>query len=253
MLIRFIDTSLVHHLRDISLLYLSTSSMANSTYISISAEPNSDTRHNTSAPGSSSSGEGTATSASNSSFVHVPHPHRKSRPSVPGTATAPNTAASSSRSPIRQTDGRASFLNPGDLDGDDVNDDESWAEHGDSWYTPVGSENVFEVNEGILDIEKLVSSGQISAGERAVSTFIRCISSVAEEIQSAQAILVYHHLSIGDHNSAILAAEVAERTQDLKEGLIHGNVGILDRIRTRCLLGQLSIPVHRDHRADYQV
>lgn len=170
-----IDTSLVHHLRDISLLYLSTRSMANSTYINISADqPSTGTRRDPSAPGSSSSGEGTATSASNSSFVHVPHPHRKPRSSVPNTGTAahpsPVTAgtASSSKSPVRQVDGRASFLNTGDLDGDDVDDDEPWAENG-TWWQAVANENVDEVKEGIQDLERILAEGNLDAGATTVS------------------------------------------------------------------------------------
>ena len=146
----------------------------NSTYISVSSDQPSGTRRDRSAPGSSSSGEGTATSASNSSFVHVPHPHRRPRSSVPNTGTnahpSPVTAgaASSSRSPIRQVDGRASFLNTGDLDGDDVDDDEPWAEHG-TWWQAVASENVDEVKEGIQDLEKVLSEGHLDTGATVVS------------------------------------------------------------------------------------
>lgn len=153
----------MHHLRDISLLYLSTRSMANSTYISISSETITAGRPETTGPGSSSSGEGTATSASNSSFVHVPHPHR-ARPRPSDTAAT----ASTSRSPVRQADGRASFLSTGDLDGDDVDDDEPWTENG-TWWTAVASENTDEVKEGIHAVEELISGGHLSPGEQAVS------------------------------------------------------------------------------------
>lgn len=163
-----LDTALLHHLRDISLLYLSSRSMASSTYINLAA--NSDAPQNTqagaSAPGSSSSNEGTTTtSASNSSFVHVSHPHRHK-----GRASEVTPTASSSRgtSVARQTDGRASFLSTGDLDGDDVHDNGPWAENG-TWWTGVASENVDEVKEGILAIEKLIKDGNLSVDEQAVS------------------------------------------------------------------------------------
>lgn len=138
--------------------------MVNSTYINVSSDQPATGRRDTSAPGSSSSGEGTATSASNSSFVHVPHPHRAKQPSVTAPASGP---ASSSKSPVRHADGRASFLNAGDLDADDVDDDGRWAEEG-TWWTAVASENVDEVKEGIAAIEKLVKNGKLNAGEQAV-------------------------------------------------------------------------------------
>jgi len=69
---------------------------------------------------------------------------------------------------VRQTEGRASFLSTGDLDGDDVHDNGPWAEHG-TWWTAVASENVDEVKEGILAIEKSIKEGGLNAGELAVS------------------------------------------------------------------------------------
>jgi hypothetical protein len=162
------DTSLLHHLRDISLLYLSSRSMASSTYINLAADPNTPqtAQANASAPGSSSSNEGTTTtSASNSSFVHVPHPHRQK-----GRTSEITPAASSSRgnSVVRQPDGRASFLSTGDLDGDDVHDNGPWSENG-TWWTAVASENVDEVKEGIQAIEKSIKEDKLSVGELAVS------------------------------------------------------------------------------------
>lgn len=142
--------------------------MANSAYISVNTDhPAASGHDNNGVAGSSSSGEGTATSASGSSFVHVPHPHRaKPRPSdQAGPTTA---AASTSKSPIRPADGRASFLTTGDLNGDDVDDNQPWAENG-TWWTAIASENVEEVKEGIHAMDKLMSDGKLSAGEQAVS------------------------------------------------------------------------------------
>jgi hypothetical protein len=59
--------------------------------------------------------------------------------------------------------------------------------------------------------------------------------------QSAKAILVYHHFSIGEHVQAIRIAEELETTQDVRTGIVHGDIGVLDRIRTRCLKGRLLI------------
>lgn len=93
---------------------------------------------------------------------------------MPNTGTAahpsPVTAgtASSSKSPVRQVDGRASFLNTGDLDGDDVDDDEPWAENG-TWWQAVANENVDEVKEGIQDLEKILAGGSLDAGATTVS------------------------------------------------------------------------------------
>jgi len=143
--------------------------MASSTYINLATNPDTpqNTRATESAPGSSSSNEGTTTtSASNSSFVHVSHPHRaKGRTSE----IAPTASSSRGTSVVRQTEGRASFLSTGDLDGDDVHDNGPWAENG-TWWTAVASENVDEVKEGILAIEKSIKEDNLNAGELAVSS-----------------------------------------------------------------------------------
>lgn len=142
--------------------------MASSTYINLATNPDTpqNPRATESAPGSSSSNEGTTTtSASNSSFVHVSHPHRaKGRTSE----IAPTASSSRGTSVVRQTEGRASFLSTGDLDGDDVHDNGPWAENG-TWWTAVASENVDEVKEGMLAIERSIKEDGLNAGELAVS------------------------------------------------------------------------------------
>lgn len=142
--------------------------MASSTYINLSpgtTAPNTSVPTTDSGAGSSSSNEGTATSASNSSFVHVPHPHRaKGRTSE----IAPTASSSRGTSAVRQTEGRASFLNTNDLDGDDVSDDATWAENG-SWWSAVSSDSTDEVKEGIVALEKSIKEDKLSPGELAVS------------------------------------------------------------------------------------
>lgn len=73
---------------------------------------------------------------------------------------------------VRQIDGRASFLSTGDLDGDDVNDNGTWAENG-PWWSAVASENLDEVKEGIQAIERSIKEDKLSAGELTVSC--RCL------------------------------------------------------------------------------
>jgi hypothetical protein len=147
--------------------------MASSTYINLATNPDTpqQARNIDSAPGSSSSNEGTTTtSASNSSFVHVSHPNRaKGRTSE----IAPTASSSRGTSVVRQTEGRASFLGTGDLDGDDVHDNGPWAENG-TWWSAVASENVDEVKEGIQAIEKAIKEGHLSEGELAVSSASPC-------------------------------------------------------------------------------
>jgi hypothetical protein len=63
-------------------------------------------------------------------------------------------------------------LSTGDLDGDDVHDNSPWAENG-TWWSAVASENVDEVKEGILAIEKSMKDEGLNSGELAVSEFIR--------------------------------------------------------------------------------
>jgi hypothetical protein len=53
------------------------------------------------------------------------------------------------------------------------------------------------------------------------------------------AILAYYHFSIGDHVRAIQAVDESEAAQDVKLGLVSGDVGVLDRIRTRCIRGEV--------------
>lgn len=170
------DTALVHHLRDISLLYLSSASHSHpssSGYITVPSTNFNATVSSTTAgppdqPGSSNSSDGAtaSTSASGSSFIHIPHPHRRKN------RVSSDLPAGSSSGTVRALAGeagaRAAFLSPADLDGDDAEDETAWAE-GNGWWSGVSVDQVDEVKEGIKAIEGLLSSGTLRPGEAVVS------------------------------------------------------------------------------------
>ena len=167
------DTALVHHLRDISLLYLSSSShtTASSGFITVpqrltSSPPQANAPLDGQRSGPSS-GDSSNTTASGSSYIHVPHPHlrQKLRGSVDGPQPG-SLVASSSGSTIRHPEdgARAAYLSAGDLDGDDSEDAEAWSTNA-GWWTGVGVEQVDEVKEGTKALEELIAGGKLHPGE----------------------------------------------------------------------------------------
>lgn len=172
------DTSLIHHLRDISLLYLSSSSShqpSSSGYITVpspsgsiptSSGPPAQTG-GTDGPASSNSSAET-TSHAGSSFIHIPHPHlhhKKSEGAALGAgAVGPGPASSFSGSTIREHGSRAAYLSPADLDGDEGDDPTDWVE-GTSWWTGVQIDQADEVKEGVKELDGLVQGGKLRPGE----------------------------------------------------------------------------------------
>lgn len=178
------DTALLHHLRDISLLYLSahsTTQTSASGYITISntsaslgqsarspaAHGAADATHSSNS--SADAGE-SSQSGSGSSFIHVPHPHLK-RSKSKTSFEAPRVSTSASRpsvggSTLRQSE-KAAYLKAADLDGDQDNGDDYWAE-GNRWWNGVGMDQVDEVREGIRDLEQGTKEGKYSGGEMQV-------------------------------------------------------------------------------------
>ncbi|WVQ93775.1 hypothetical protein IAU59_000853 [Kwoniella sp. CBS 9459] len=209
------NTALLHHLRDISLLYLSSTAHAttsSSGFINVSTP--------TSPPPTSMTGSG-----SHSSFVHIPHPHIRHRhkPSIEG---AP-ASTSGSGSTIRAAEGssfgtgsKASYLSSGDLDGDDSDDPRYWGE-GSGWWNGVGPESVDEVKEGIKAIEGLIAAGKLGA----------------PELTSARLILAYHLHALGSHEDALRIYETIDWNAESRFGVLQGDAAVLERIRGRCLQG----------------
>ena len=177
------DTALIHHIRDISLLYLSStahpsSSSGSASVIQASQSIVSSPRATTSivdGPNSrNSSTEGvshsTNASTSGSSFIHVPHPHLRHKTQASLDGTPVGAQATSSGSTIRQsTIGmRATSLSAKDLDGDDAQDETSWGEGRGRW-AGVGSEHEEEVKESARALEGLIAGGSLRPPELHVS------------------------------------------------------------------------------------
>lgn len=166
-----VDTALIHHLRDISLLYLSTTSHpstsgSGSGFISVSNQispPQSRITNTDDHPASTSSSaeNSNGSNGTTSSFIHVPHPHLRRQNSNATIGTGSQAVGSSSHG----VGVKAAYLSAGDLDGDDMS--EGWG--GERWWVGVGSEGIEEVREGIRDLEGLISGGNLTGGELAVS------------------------------------------------------------------------------------
>jgi hypothetical protein len=179
-----VDTSLVHHLRDISLLYLSAHSTAQTSasgYITVStpsASPSQPTRSPAAAQqadghhssnSSADAGE-SSQSGSGSSFIHVPHPHlrrTKSKPSLDQTRAVTTTSGPSVGGSTVRPSEKAAYLASGDLDGDNGEGDDYWAEGG-GWWQGVGLDQVDEVREGIKHLEDGLTGGTYKDGESEV-------------------------------------------------------------------------------------
>ncbi|WWC85911.1 uncharacterized protein L201_000781 [Kwoniella dendrophila CBS 6074] len=227
------NTALIHHLRDISLLYLSSTShstTSSSGYITVSAssQPQSSL---TEPPGSSNSSNdsanttGTGQSGSHSSFVHIPHPHlrhrKKASLDIPDNSSS--TIAGSGSSTIRgdtASISKASYLSAGDLDGDESDDSREWSE-GNLWWNGVGSESIDEVREGIKGLENLISSNKLST----------------TELTSAKLTLAYHFHALGSHEDALRIYQVIDWNAENRLGVVQGDAAVLERIRGRCLQG----------------
>jgi hypothetical protein len=181
------DTALVHSLRDISLMYLSAHSAAQTSasgYITVGLSassilpPNTPAQTDGNASGHSSNEAGESSqSGSGSSFIHVPHPHLrrpKSRPSVD--ATRQNTSGPSVGASTVRPSEKSAFLSSSDLDGDQSEDDEAWAE-GNGWWNGVGLDQVDEVREGIRSLHSGLEGGKLRADEVEVGLWLRWVHS----------------------------------------------------------------------------
>nr|XP_018266799.1 uncharacterized protein I303_00777 [Kwoniella dejecticola CBS 10117]OBR88957.1 hypothetical protein I303_00777 [Kwoniella dejecticola CBS 10117] len=219
------NTALIHHLRDISLLYLSSTSHAaisSSGYITV---PSSQAGLSNEAPGSSNSSNdsGNTGTGSHSSFVHIPHPHlrhrKKSSLDIPQENASTITSGSTIRGDSASTS-KASYLSSGDLDGDESDDVRGWAE-GNLWWNGISSENVDEVKEGVKSLESLISGGKLSQ----------------DELTSARFILAYHLHALGSHEDALRIYEGIDWNAENWFGAVQGDAAVLDRIRARTLQG----------------
>ncbi|WWC99319.1 hypothetical protein V866_006220 [Kwoniella sp. B9012] len=225
------NTSLIHHLRDISLLYLSSTShstTSSSGYLTVSPTQAGSSVINE-APGSSNSSNdsaGTANTGSHSSFVHIPHPHlrhrKKASLDIPDASSSSITGSGSStlRPSDVGTSSKASYLSSGDLDGDETDDTRGWAE-GNLWWNGVSPEGVEEVKEGTKSLEGLITSGKLSSAETT----------------SAKFILAYHLHALGSHEDALKIYEGIDWSSENRFGAVQGDSAVLERIRARCLQG----------------
>ncbi|WRT63735.1 uncharacterized protein IL334_000658 [Kwoniella shivajii] len=217
------NTSLIHYLRDISLLYLSSTSHAttsSSGFITVPPSSSQPTTGGEQGPVSSNSSND-SNGGSHSSFVHIPHPHLRHRKK-----NSLDEVASASGSTIRANEGgvgvssKASYLSSGDLDGDEVDDYRGWGE-GNEWWNGVGSEGLEEVKEGIKSLEGLIQSGKLSAAE----------------LTSARLTLAYHLHALGSHEDALSVYGSVDWTAENRFGIVQGDAAVLERIRGRYLQG----------------
>ncbi|WWC66660.1 uncharacterized protein I206_100564 [Kwoniella pini CBS 10737] len=222
------NTASIHHLRDISLLYLSSTShttISSSGYISV--PQSSQAGLSNEGPGSSndSNDSGNTGTGSHSSFVHIPHPHLRHRKKPSLDIPLENASTTTSGSTIRgggdvSSSSKASYLSSGDLDGDESDGYRSWAE-GNAWWNGVSNENIDEVKEGIKSLESLISGGKLSR----------------DELTSAQLTLAYHLHALGSHEDALRIYEGIDWNAENRFGTVQGDAAVLDRIRARCLQG----------------
>ncbi|ORY34198.1 hypothetical protein BCR39DRAFT_516718 [Naematelia encephala] len=223
------NTALIHHLREISLLYLSSTlhPTSSSGFINV---PQTGLRSDTNAtsvppvaeePSSGSSAEIASNTTSGSSFIHVPHPHlRRHKSKLSTDGAAPSSSGSTIRAIGASDEGsRAAYLSPGDLDGDEE-DAGSWAE-GTGWWSGVNPDHVYEVKEGIRDLEALLSGGKLKKGE----------------IISARLILAYHLHAIGSHEGALRIYDEALHADEVQLGAVEGDAAILEHVRAQTLRG----------------
>lgn len=189
----------MHHLRDISLLYLSaTNRPAHWNPFLAPAPPSS--HLSTSPPTSAESESPTA-----SSFVHVPRPHLRRRRPPPAT---PSDAA-----PARP----AAYLSAADLDGDDAHDQRAWSES-HVWWSGVPPDDAAEATS---DLEALIASGRLPP----------------PELESAKLVLAYHLHAAGAHDAALARYDTVDWAADSTAGVVHGDAAVVDRLRARCLQG----------------
>ena len=159
------DTALIHHLHDVSLLYLPLLGRPQSLAVDSHKFAGQTSHTSARADPDGHSGD-TAGSQSGSSFVHVSHPGRKS--TAPLGRSISNIGGSSSAGTVRAGDTRGLHLSDKDLDGDEPADAYSWGE-GDGWWTGLDSSEAQEavaVQEGI---SHLIGGGQLRPAEMSVS------------------------------------------------------------------------------------
>ncbi|WVQ80288.1 hypothetical protein IAT38_002393 [Cryptococcus sp. DSM 104549] len=238
------NTALIHHLRDISLLYLSSTahpSTASSGFLTVpppgsasptratSALPADQPRSSESSPSASAatsaSADSSGASHGTSSFVHIPHPHLRHRhkASLDGGSNAgsgSSTVRAGETASGAGSGSRAAYLSAGDLDGDESEDPRGWAE-GNGWWVGVGAEGVEEVREGIRKLEGLISSGKLKP----------------EELTSAQLTLAYHLHALGAHDAALRIYSQMDWSGENRFGVVQGDAAVVERIRARCLQG----------------
>lgn len=211
------NTAIIHHLRNVSLLYLPLlgrpASLASHSHAS--SGPSSGVSARADPDGHSG---GTAGSQSGSSFVHVSHPEH--RTTAPLGRPISNIAGSSSAATARARDSHAYNLSDKDLDGDEPAEESSW-EEGDGWWTGLVSG---EVQEAVAD-------------EEGVTTLIRGGQLRPAEISTAKLLGIFVTHALGRHSDVVRMATDEEPFQLLRAGAVEGDAAILDRIRAKCVLG----------------
>ncbi|TYJ56742.1 hypothetical protein B9479_002512 [Cryptococcus floricola] len=220
------NVQLVHHLRDISLAYLSTSghSISSSGFLAL---PNNDASQSIeSSPSATTSAD--SGSQTTSSFVHIPHPHLHRRHRNQGSVDESVAESGNTVKPHAEGTHRAAYLSEGDLDGDDYEDQRAWAIDR-VWWMGVASHNAEEVQEGVRALESSIDSGKLSPAD----------------VQSAKLILAYHQHALGNHNAALRVYETVDWSTESRVGVVEGDAAVVERIRARCLQGisyELSSP-----------
>ncbi|EIW68009.1 hypothetical protein TREMEDRAFT_44986 [Tremella mesenterica DSM 1558] len=218
------NTTLVNHLRDISLLYLSSASHSSSSG-HVTANSSLPPAQSLSVPDTNGSPQSSADAASNrtaashsSSFIHVPLPGRRPKTSLDGTVSQiiPSTSGSTIR-PQNVT--RAAYLSTRDLDGDDDGATEAWAE-GSKWWRGVALEEVDDARDGMKSVEGLMASGTLKL----------------EETQSARLTHLYHLHALGLHTEVIRLGRQMD-WENPQTGSVEGDASVLERLRARTLFG----------------
>ncbi|RXK37161.1 hypothetical protein M231_05530 [Tremella mesenterica] len=218
------NTTLVNHLRDISLLYLSSASHSSSSG-HVTTNSSLPPAQSLSVPDTNGSPQSSADAASNrtaashsSSFIHVPLPGRRPKTSLDGTVSQiiPSTSGSTIRP---QTATRAAYLSTRDLDGDDDDATEAWAE-GSKWWRGVALEEVDDARDGMKSVEGLLASGTLKPGET----------------QSARLTHLYYLHALGLHTEVIRLGRQMD-WENPQRGSVEGDASVLERLRARTLFG----------------
>ncbi|ORX34731.1 hypothetical protein BD324DRAFT_634724 [Kockovaella imperatae] len=212
------DVSLLHHLRNISILYAAPTSHPSSskTYFTLHPHDSSSSserfnQHGLPASAVPGPSEGESHSTGARSSLHIPHPHLR---------------RSKSHTEIKETEDESSplaittsntFAVPDTSRGDDDGPEEEAWSSGPSWWTGASLDKTEEIEKGIKEIEAIISSGKLSA----------------EQLQIARTVLAQHLSAIGRHEEVLSRLESAGNHPNASED----SISLLSRIRAACLRG----------------